>query len=58
MLQEEYKLIGQKLYNGMEDGWLCPLVGKEFPLQEADKAHQEVITPTGGAHGRIILSIW
>jgi NADPH2:quinone reductase len=38
---------------GLENGTLRPIVGKEFPLKDAPKAHQEVLTP--GAFGKIVL---
>jgi NADPH:quinone reductase-like Zn-dependent oxidoreductase len=30
-----------------------PIVGKELPLQDAPRAHQEVLAP--GAYGKIVL---
>jgi NADPH2:quinone reductase len=41
------------LYAGFENGTLRPVVGKEIPLAEASRAHQEVLAP--GSHGKIIL---
>jgi NADPH:quinone reductase len=41
------------LYAGMENGAVCPVVGKEMPLAEAPRAHKEILE--GGAHGKIIL---
>jgi NADPH:quinone reductase len=38
---------------GLENGTLRPVVGKELPLEDASKAHQEVIAP--GAFGKIVL---
>ena len=38
---------------GLENGTLRPIVGKELPLKDAPKAHQEVMTP--GAFGKIVL---
>ncbi len=37
---------------GLENGTLRPIVGKEFPLKDAPKAHQEVMAP--GAFGKIV----
>lgn len=37
----------------MENGTLRPIVGKEIPLAEASRAHEEVLEP--GAHGKIVL---
>ena len=41
------------LYAGLENGTLRPVVGKQFPLAEAARAHQEILEP--GASGQIIL---
>jgi len=41
------------LYAGLEDGSLRPVVGKQFPLAEAARAHKEILEP--GATGQIIL---
>jgi len=38
---------------GLENGTLRPIVRKELPLNEAPKAHQEVMAP--GAFGKIVL---
>jgi NADPH:quinone reductase len=38
---------------GLENSTLRPIVGKELPLKEAPKAHQEVMAP--GAFGKIVL---
>lgn len=38
---------------GLESGTLRPVVGREFPLAEAARAHEEVLKP--GARGKIVL---
>ena len=38
---------------GLENGTLRPFVGRELPLAEAARAHEEVLRP--GAHGKIVL---
>jgi NADPH2:quinone reductase len=38
---------------GLENGTLRPVVGKELPLAEAARAHQEILEP--GASGKIVL---
>lgn len=38
---------------GLEAGTLRPIVGREFPLTEAARAHEEVLKP--GAYGKIVL---
>jgi NADPH2:quinone reductase len=41
------------LIAGMENGTLRPVVGKQLPLAEAERAHKEVLEP--GAAGKIVL---
>jgi NADPH:quinone reductase len=41
------------LFAGLENGTLRPVVGKQFPLTEAARAHKEILEP--GAAGQIIL---
>jgi NADPH2:quinone reductase len=41
------------LVAGLENGTLRPVIGKEFPLVEADQAHRSVMEP--GALGKIVL---
>ena len=38
---------------GLETGTLRPIVGKELPLKDAARAHQDVLAP--GAFGKIVL---
>jgi NADPH2:quinone reductase len=38
---------------GLANGTLRPIVGKEIPLKDSPKAHQEVLAP--GAFGKIVL---
>ena len=53
-LQEpEKKAIHSALARGFEDGSLRPIVGKEIPLSEAPRAHEEVMK--AGAYGKIVL---
>jgi NADPH2:quinone reductase len=39
---------------GLETGILRPVIGKQFPLSEAARAHEEVMKPSG-AYGKIVL---
>jgi NADPH2:quinone reductase len=41
------------LIAGLENGSLSPVIGQEFPLAEAPKAHHAVIEST--AYGKIVL---
>src|SRR6476620_5221338 len=50
---EEEADIHAGLYAGLENGTLRPIVGKELPLAEAARAHQEILEP--GSAGKIVL---
>jgi NADPH2:quinone reductase len=39
---------------GLENGTLRPVIGKEIPLKDAARAHEEVMKASG-AHGKIVL---
>lgn len=39
---------------GMVSGWVKPYVGKEYPLEDVAKAHEEVIN-NSGTLGKIVL---
>jgi NADPH2:quinone reductase len=50
---EELAGIHKGIGAGLETGALTPVVGREFPLADAPKAHMAVMEP--GAHGKIVL---
>jgi len=50
---EEAQRIASALAAGLENGTLNPIVGREFPLSEAARAHETVLAP--GALGKIVL---
>jgi NADPH:quinone reductase len=52
--EAETNEIHAALYAGFENGTLRPIVGREIPLAEAARAHQEVLAP--GAAGKIVLA--
>lgn len=45
--------IHAALAAGLENGTLCPIVGKEIPLKDAPQAHRDVMS--SGAYGKIVL---
>jgi NADPH2:quinone reductase len=51
--EKEIADIHAALVAGLEDGSLRPVVGKEIPLAEASRAHEEVMK--AGAFGKIVL---
>lgn len=50
---EEMARVHAALAAGLEAGTLRPVVGRELPLAEAARAHEEVLKP--GARGKIVL---
>ncbi|HEX7316179.1 MAG TPA: NADPH:quinone reductase [Pyrinomonadaceae bacterium] len=53
MTPQESAGIHAALGAGLEAGTLRPVVGRELPLAEAARAHEEVLKP--GAYGKIVL---
>ncbi len=43
------------LVAGLENRTLRPVVGEQFPLAEAPRAHEAVMTP--GAHGKVVITV-
>lgn len=41
----------------MEAGWLRPVVGSQYPLDQAAQAHHDIIESPGAA-GKIVLTMW
>ena len=51
--RDEFQEIHAGLVAGLENGTLNPVIGKEFPLEQAAQAHVAVMEP--GASGKIVL---
>jgi len=51
--ERELASIHAALIAGLESGVLHPVVGKELPLADAPRAHEELMKP--GAYGKIVL---
>ena len=51
--KEEFEEIHARIYQGLSEGYLNPIVGKTFTLSQAPKAHHEVIASK--AFGKIVL---
>ncbi|HEX5422474.1 MAG TPA: NADPH:quinone reductase [Candidatus Acidoferrales bacterium] len=51
--EAEDREIHAGLFAGLDNGTLRPVVGKEWPLRDAARAHQQVLEP--GAFGKIVL---
>ena len=50
---QEMASIHAAIIAGLENGTLRPVVGQEFPLEQAPAAHEAVME--SGAHGKIVL---
>jgi NADPH2:quinone reductase len=53
--RQEFDEIHAGLTAGLENGTLRPVIGREFPLQQAAQAHVAVMEP--GAFGKIVLTV-
>jgi NADPH2:quinone reductase len=51
----EEREIHAGIFAGLEDGTMRPVVGKEMPLAEAQRAHKEILEP--GAAGKLVLTM-
>lgn len=50
---DELAAIYHDIVDGLETGALSPVVGREFPLADAAKAHDAILAP--GARGKVVL---
>lgn len=53
--EKEFAEIHAEIYKGLSEGFLNPIVGRKFSLEDAPKAHTEVIESK--AFGKIVLEI-
>ena len=51
--EKEFEQIHTEIYEGFDQGYLRPVVGKSFSLRQASRAHHEVIESK--AFGKIVL---
>ena len=51
----ELAAIHRALVAGLESGALTPVVGREFPLEEAPRAHEAVLE--SGRSGKIVITV-
>jgi len=45
------------LLAGQETGWLKPQVGKEYSLDNAKSAHEDVISQSGSSKGKLVINV-
>jgi len=55
--EEEWKEMQASIDAGQRLGWVKPVVGQEFGLEQASEAHRQVIEHTGGSKGKIVLTL-
>ncbi|BES98794.1 Hypothetical protein NTJ_11612 [Nesidiocoris tenuis] len=53
--KEEFVEYSRFITSGVEEGWLRPHIGKEFPLSQANAAHRQMIEFP--ANGKIVLVV-
>ena len=51
--EAELKQIHAGLVAGLANGTLVPVIGREIPLSDVAKAHEDILKP--GSHGKIVL---
>jgi len=49
--------MGDFISKGQADGWLRPVIGREYPLDQAAEAHVEVLAHKTTASGKIVLTV-
>jgi len=55
--QEDFNEMEAFMSRGQADGWLRPVIGREYPLHQAADAHVEVIEHKTTRGGKIVLSM-
>ena len=56
--QDEWKSMGEKIGEMIENGAIKPIVDTEYVLENIGDAHEEVIKhASGGAKGKIVLNV-
>lgn len=52
--EEEMQDCARAVLDGIEAGWLKPLVGSEYPLEKVVQAHEDIMQ-SSGARGKMVL---
>ena len=53
--QDELDDYAARITTGLEQGWLKPVIGKEYPLSKASEAHTEIIQSS--AKGKMVMNV-
>ena len=56
-MQAEWRESGAFVHAGQELGWLRPVVGQEYSLEDANRAHEEVTEHRAGTKGKVVLKV-
>lgn len=56
-VQEEYSEMGTFMSKGQADGWLRPVIGQQYPLDQASDAHAEATGYESTRRGKIVLNV-
>ncbi|XP_043235805.1 quinone oxidoreductase-like isoform X2 [Amphibalanus amphitrite] len=54
--KEEWEELDLRIGEGLEAGWMTPIVDKTYPLEQAGRAHEDIIN-SAGARGNIVLEV-
>lgn len=57
LLQEEWAETHAGISEGLQAGWIKPVVGKEYTMEESGLAHEEVIN-NSGTFGKKVIVMW
>jgi len=49
--------MGDFMSRAQADGWLRPVIGQQYPVEQAADAHVEVIEHKTISNGKIVLNI-
>ena len=52
----QYQKIARVIHNGIISGWVKPIIDKEYPIEDAPKAHYDIMH-SKGAKGKLILRL-
>ena len=54
--EKQYQEIGSSLVNGIDLGWVNPVINREYNLEETQEAHRNIIN-SKGAKGKLVIKI-
>jgi len=55
--KDEWKETSEAIVDGITEGWVKPVIDMCYPLSKAAKAHDDVIRRSGGAKGKLVISV-